>query len=114
MADSAKAGSVEVVHATAERQRIVKLELEPGLTAGEAVRRSGLIDDATARESGDLVLGIFGTAVDGDRLLKAGDRVEICRRLPHDPREMRRILLEKGRVMGGAGRGGGPLRTDPE
>ncbi len=114
MADSAKAGSVEVVHATAERQRIVKLELEPGLTAGEAVRRSGLIDDATARESDDLVLGIFGTAVDEDRVLNAGDRVEICRRLPHDPREMRRVLLEKGRVMGGAGRGGGPLRTDRE
>lgn len=114
MADKEKERSVEVVYATTERQRIVKFALEPGLTAGEAVRRSGLIDDATACESDDLVLGIFGTVVDEDRVLKAGDRVEICRRLLHDPREMRRALLEKGRVMGGAGRGGGPLRTDPE
>lgn len=104
MADSAKTGFVEVVHATAERQRIVKLGFEPGMTARDAVRRSGLPDSDAPPEGGEVVLGIFGTRVDEGQTLKPGDRVEICRPLGHDPREMRRALLEQGRVMGRAGR----------
>ena len=104
MADSAKTGFVEVVHATAERQRIVKLDFEPGMTARDAVRHSGLLDGEALPDGGEVVLGIFGMRVDEGHKLKAGDRVEICRPLGHDPREMRRVLLEQGRVMGRAGR----------
>jgi hypothetical protein len=34
-------------------------------------------------------------------VLAAGDRVEICRPLRADPRQMRRDLVAEGRVMGG-------------
>ncbi len=110
MDDSAHGSFVEVVYATAERQRMVKLEHEPGMTAGDAVRRSGLLDGDAAPNVREVVLGIFGTQVEEDRGLKPGDRVEICRPLSHDPREMRRALLEQGRVMGSAGRARGPVR----
>ena len=109
MDDSPDRSFVEVVYATAERQRIVKLEHEPGMTAGDAAHRSGLLDGDTAPDGGEAVLGIFGTRVEKDHELKPGDRVEICRPLSHDPREMRRALLEQGRVMGSAGRARGPV-----
>lgn len=111
MDDDGHKSVVEVVYATAERQRIVKLEHEPGMTAGDAVRRSGFLDGDAAPDGGKVVLGIFGTRVDEGEKLKPGDRVEICRRLSHDPREMRRALLEQGRVMGSAGRARGPVRA---
>ena len=114
MADSAKDNVVEVVHATAERQRIVRLDLVPGMTAGDAVRRSGLLEGEAAPASEQVVLGIFGTRVEEDRKLKAGDRVEICRPLSDDPREMRRALLEQGRVMGSAGGARKPVRSGRE
>lgn len=114
MADSVKENVVEVVHATAERQRIVQLDLVPGMTAGDAVRRSGLLDSDAAPDGGEVVLGIFGTRVDEGEELKPGDRVEICRPLSQDPREMRRALLEEGSVMGRAGRAREPVRSDRE
>ena len=114
MADSAKDKVVEVVYATAQNQRIVELDLVGGMTAGDAVRRSGLLESDSAPDGGEVVLGIFGTRVDESQQLKAGDRVEICRPLSHDPREMRRVLLEQGRVMGRAGRAREPVKSDRE
>lgn len=111
MDDNAPGNFVEVVYATAERQRIVKLEHEPGMTAGDAVRCSGFLDGDAAPDGGEVVFGIFGTRVEEERELKPGDRVEICRPLSHDPREMRRALLEQGRVMGSASRARGPVRA---
>ncbi len=114
MADQAKDEFVEVVHATAERQRIAKLDFAPGMTAGDAVRRSGLLDGDAGPDGEEVVLGIFGTRVAEDQVLEPGDRVEICRPLSHDPREMRRVLLEQGRVMGDACPAREPVRSDRE
>ena len=114
MADAVDQDWVEVVYATAERQRIVKLAREAGMTAGDAVRRSGLIDSDSGLQGGDYMLGIFGSRVDAGRVLESGDRVEICQRLKHDPRQMRRALLADGRVMGRAGRAREPVKTDRE
>jgi putative ubiquitin-RnfH superfamily antitoxin RatB of RatAB toxin-antitoxin module len=81
---------VEVVYALPDEQRVVKLEVARGTTAGEAVRLSGLlepypgIDPATAR------IGLHGRVVTGDAVLNAGDRVEIYRSLIADPKQARR------------------------
>ena len=91
---------VEVVYALPERQWIVTVEFEQGLTAMEAVARSKLSELHPEIEDEPLVLGVFGIEVEHDRPLKPGDRVEICRPLKEDPREMRRQLIEAGRVMG--------------
>lgn len=101
MAESASGGFVEVVYALPERQAIVSVPLEPGLTAGEAIERSGLRGRFPQIAEQDLVIGIYGKRVDADHVLAAGDRVEICRPLRADPRQMRRDLVADGRVMGG-------------
>jgi putative ubiquitin-RnfH superfamily antitoxin RatB of RatAB toxin-antitoxin module len=91
---------VEVLYATADEQRIVRVAWEPGLTARGAVERSGLLGSLPQAISAHLVLGIYGVRVELERLLVAGDRVEICRPLAADPREQRRSLAARGDTMG--------------
>ena len=84
-------GTVEVAYAEPDRQRVVVLELPPaGLTAGQAVERSGLTLEFPAIATRPLVLGIYGKVCDAGRALRDGDRVEIYRPLPSDPRAQRR------------------------
>lgn len=104
-ADDDRPASVEVVYALPEKQRVVVLELTEGLTAEDAVRRSGLLDEFPEIGTRPLVLGLFGERIEEGRLLSRGDRVEICRPLVRDPRDLRRELLAQGRVMGAAGKG---------
>ncbi len=92
--------SVEVVYALPDVQRVVRLALSPGLTAGEAVEQAGLAQEFPEIAAGPLVLGIFGARIEPGRRLEPGDRVEICRPLAADPRELRRERLRQGRVMG--------------
>ncbi|HEX7079563.1 MAG TPA: RnfH family protein [Gammaproteobacteria bacterium] len=104
MPSEPEADCVEVVYATPAVQRIVTLPRSPGLTAVEAVRRSGLLEEFPEIRDRPLVLGVFGEPVDLDRPLRGGDRVEICRPLRRDPRALRRELSSRGQVMGPAGR----------
>jgi len=87
--------AVEVVYALPDEQRIVSVALTPGLTAGDAVRRSGLLEAFPEIER-PLVLGLFGEPIGEDRLLVAGDRVEISRPLARDPRDLRRERVAQG------------------
>lgn len=89
--DAADLGRVEVVHALPERQRVIELPIpSSGLTAREAVERSGLLVEFPDLVAQPLALGIFGDVCDGKRRLRDGDRVEIYRPLKHDPRALRR------------------------
>lgn len=105
MAAEAKVpGTVEVVYATPDDQRIVTVQCLPGLTAGAAVAASGLLEEFPEIAARSLVLGVYGEPVEPDKALSPGDRVEICRPLVRDPRTLRRELLKQGQVMGVAGR----------
>ena len=90
MAEPREEQYVEVVYATPDVQRAVRVGLTPGLTAGRAVRESGLLDEFPEIAERPLVLGVFGERVAERRVLAAGDRVEICRPLKRDPRDRRR------------------------
>lgn len=94
--------TVEVAYALRERQRVVTLPLTEGLTAIEAVERSGLIEECRELAGRRLDLGIFGRVVRPDHPLVPGDRVEIYRPLRADPREARRRLAADGRRGRGA------------
>ena len=92
--------TVEVIYAAPETQRIVAVPFTPGLTAGQAVEHAGLLEDFPEIQALPLVLGVFGERVEQERKLLPGDRVEICRPLQQDPREMRSTLAASGGVMG--------------
>lgn len=86
-----RGGEIEVVYALPQMQRVVKLPLPAaGLTAAEAVARSGLLAQFPEIAERELVLAVFGVIRDASHALRAGDRVEILRPLRHDPRALRR------------------------
>jgi len=93
-------GTVEVVYATAEVQRVIEVSFTPGLTAVQAVWRSGLLGEFPEIQTVPLVLGVFGSRVEETRRLIPGERVEICRPLKQDPRDRRWDLAARGGVMG--------------
>ncbi len=93
-----------VVLAEPTSQRIVSVKLSQGATVAEAVVASGLLAGRAATERAGLAYGIYGRVVDGDSQLEEGDRVEILRPLPQDPRSRRRRLAREGRTMGGGTR----------
>jgi uncharacterized protein len=93
--------SVEVVYAERERQTLLALQVPPGTTAEQAIERS----EIRARHAGippHAAIGIFGRLVPAGQVLVDGDRVELYRPLPVDPKETRRRLAREGRTMGAA------------
>jgi uncharacterized protein len=93
--------AVEVAYAGPDRQRVVELPMRPGLTVLGAIEASGILEMFPEIRSRPLEVGIFGQRVEVARVLQAGDRVEIYRPLPDDPKERRR---RRAAETGGAGR----------
>lgn len=91
--------AIEVACAEAGRQTVVALEVAPGCTAGEALERSGILARHPGVAAQACRLGIFGSEVSRDRVLAAGERVEVLRPLAEDPKERRRRLARAGRSM---------------
>jgi hypothetical protein len=104
---SAERIAIVVACAEAGRQTVLALEVNAGCTAGEAVERSGILALHPALDGESCGVGIFGAEVPRDRVLVAGDRVEVLRPLIEDPRERRRRLARQGGTMseGSARRG---------
>jgi putative ubiquitin-RnfH superfamily antitoxin RatB of RatAB toxin-antitoxin module len=102
---------VAVVYAERDRQTLIELEVPDGTTAAEAVTRAA-IRQAHPGIPADAALGIHGRLVRPEQVLAAGDRVELYRPLPADPKETRRRLAREGRTMGGRGPRR-PARTGP-
>lgn len=92
--------TVEVAYALPVQQWVVEVPYEDGLTARQAVERSGLLQERQELSSRDLDLGVFGRPVHAGQPLRPGDRVEIYRPLKADPRETRRRLAAAGGTMG--------------
>ena len=88
---------VEVAYARPDCQVIVPLRLSVGVSAGEAVQRSGLLERFPEIGTGELSIGVFGTAVSPCAPLAQGDRVEIYRPLQVDPKEARRLRAARSR-----------------
>lgn len=88
---------VEVAYALAERQLILELEVPVGITAGEAVRRSGILERFAGIDAASLKLGIFSRLVAAEQPLHDGDRVEVYRPLIADPKQVRRQRAAAGR-----------------
>ncbi len=98
--------AIEVACAEAGRQTVLALEVARGCTAAEALAQSGIFALHPALDPAQCVIGVFGREVSGAQTLRAGDRVEVLRPLPDDPRERRRRIARQGGTMGRRSAGG--------
>jgi putative ubiquitin-RnfH superfamily antitoxin RatB of RatAB toxin-antitoxin module len=88
---------VEVAYALPDRQKVVRLRVPAGTTAREAALRSALDAFFPGLNLREGPIGVFGEVVRDDHVLAPGDRVELYRPLPIDPREARRSRVEEER-----------------
>lgn len=91
--------TVEVVYALPGEQPVRRLEVPAGTTVHEAAQRSGLAQ-AYGLELDSLALGVYGKVEKAprERVLKAGERVEIYRPLLIDPKAARQARADKARA----------------
>ncbi|WP_199490930.1 RnfH family protein [Marinobacter vulgaris] len=82
---------VEVAFARPERQEIIRLQVEEGTTAVEAVKRSGITAVFPEIDAERDDMGIFGKVIKNpsSHELRDGDRVEVYRPLKIDPKQAR-------------------------
>jgi hypothetical protein len=98
--------AIEVACAERERQTVLRLEVPANCTAGQALELSGIFALHPGLDPAGCGVGIFGREVARDHPLAAGDRVELLRQLPEDPRQRRRRLARDGKAIGGRSAGG--------
>jgi len=91
---------VTVVLAEATAQPAVDLELPSGSTAWQAVEASGLLGRRRDLDPARLAVAVYGRLVGLDQFVEDGDRVEILRPLPEDPKLRRRRAAGAGRALG--------------
>ena len=86
--------TIEVAFALPEKQLLLTLDVAPGTTLGEAITRSGIVDEFPDLIIDPARVGIFGKKARLEDELRSGDRVEIYRPLIADPKEARRKRAE--------------------
>lgn len=84
---------IEVVYALPERVWWRRVEVEPGVTAGQVYAESKLADVV-----GDtpVQLGVFGRKVGQAHVMQRGERLEVYRPLIADPKQRRRRRARDG------------------
>lgn len=87
---------VEVVYATPARQARFTVALAPGGTVADAIRESGALEAFPEIDLSMNRVGVYGSLVKLTRPVRAGDRIEIYRPLPADPKEARRRRARRG------------------
>ena len=98
-ADPVAALAIEIAVALPAYQRLLKLQVDAGTTVGQALELAAAQLGADGPRA-DQPVGLWGVVVARDRVLAAGDRIELYRPLPVDPKETRRRLAREGRTMG--------------
>ena len=91
--------TVEVVYATAKKQKLLSIKVPVGCTAQQAIEQSGLLLEFPEIDLSQQKIGIFAKAVKLDTVLRHKDRVEIYRPLIADPKEVRRQRAQAGKAM---------------
>jgi putative ubiquitin-RnfH superfamily antitoxin RatB of RatAB toxin-antitoxin module len=82
--------TVEVVYALPGAEDSVSLQIAPGATLRDAIRASGLLQRHPEIDLGRQKVGVFGRVKAAEGAAADGDRIEIYRALPVEPKEARR------------------------
>ena len=90
---------VDVVFALPEEQAVVRISVDEGATAADALAKSGFLERFAFENLEKKQIGIWGRVVRPGHGLRDGDRVEVYRQLQRDPREARRELARSGLTM---------------
>jgi len=93
---------IELVFATADKQRLMSVKVAAGTTARQAINHAELTGEFPDYDFSRCPLGIWGQPVAGSKFVIEGDRVEAYRALCRDPRVARRERVLQGRNMGRA------------
>jgi len=93
---------IEIAVARPAAQRLLRLQVPVGTTVEQALQQAAAALGVDAPQP-DQPVGVWGSVVAPARVLAAGDRIEIYRPLPADPKETRRRLARQGRTMGSRG-----------
>ncbi len=91
---------VQVAYARPDMQVVRAVSVPAGTRAREALRLSGLGAQFPEIDLEHCPLGIFGREIGAERVLCAGDRLEVYRPLLKDPRTARREAAAQGTVLG--------------
>jgi putative ubiquitin-RnfH superfamily antitoxin RatB of RatAB toxin-antitoxin module len=87
---------VEVVYiAEDNRHFLVQVEFQSGMTAEQAIHRSGVLEQFKEIDLNSQAVGVFAKKVDLSQLVKPGDRIEIYRGLKISPMQKRRQRAKK-------------------
>ncbi len=87
---------VEVVYALPAQAHRVSLQVPAGTSLQEAVRLSGLLERFPGIQLCAGHVGIYGRPCSPERILRAGDRVELYRPLTQDAKQARRTRAAQG------------------
>lgn len=88
--------AVQVVYAGVHDVQRAEVFLPAGSTALQAVEAAGMLAQLPAEAVAPLQLGIHSRRIDGNHVLRDGDRVEIYRPLRLDPMASRRRRAGRG------------------
>ena len=89
---------VTLVFVDASRQFIRNQQAKQGMTVGEVVRLSGILNEHPFLLAGDYGLASFGKRLSADGPVRDGQRIEILLPLRMSPMEARRSLARKKRA----------------
>jgi len=91
----AEAVPVEVVYALPDRPVVRAVVVSAGASLREAIERSGILGAFPEIDLRRNRVGSFGRLRGLEEPVQPGDRVEIYRSLPADPKEMRRRRMKR-------------------
>lgn len=91
--------NIEVVYALEDKQTLLSLEVEEGVTLKKAIELSGILDSYPQIDLLKDKTGVFGKIAKLDTVLREKDRVEIYRPLIADPKQVRKERAAQGKKM---------------
>ena len=90
---------VEVIYALPDRAVVKSYRLRPPATVADALALAAAEPDFAGIDVARSAVGIFGRTVPPGRILQPGDRLELYRALPADPKDARRQRVQRARAL---------------
>jgi hypothetical protein len=88
--DSSASFQIQVCYVHPDFQILLDLPVTAGTSIEQAIRQSGILEQAPEIDLSSNQVGIYGNIKTLDTFLRAHDRIEIYRPLLADPKEARR------------------------